>query len=332
LENSLKEITVERDRLSSALEKEKGNVVRLTAEIASMASIAKASSEDERVQAFAERQALFEKERAKLLQDLEEAIQERDGLSAKLAASPRTIPATVAPSLTASATGDEGDLDSAIARSIVNELELAREILTKENEDLRDEKARLAGRLEELETMNSNLKEQLNEAASHPAQKKSFFSRASVMMSPPTLSAPSSSTLVDGQTSLPTRSEILATKYAELDGQMKDLTKQKEELVERIMNLTNDNNNKDIEMRKMKRQIADVNEKIEAMSLLAEQTSAIKIKLARRLDTLVQENTTLKQSLSEKEDQLAAMTDVSRVLNDELMNKSLLSPQSERII
>ena len=54
---------------------------------------------------------------------------------------------------------------------------------------------------------------------------------------------------------------------------------------------------------------------------LAEQTSGVKIALARRLESLILENKALKQNISELNDQLAASMDISRVLNDELEGK-----------
>jgi len=84
------------------------------------------------------------------------------------------------------------------------------------------------------------------------------------------------------------------------------------------MNATNESNNKDSMIRKLSKEIADLKEKADAMDQLAEQTSGVKIALARRLETLIMENKALKQNLSELQDQLAASQDISRVLNEEL--------------
>ena len=88
--------------------------------------------------------------------------------------------------------------------------------------------------------------------------------------------------------------------------------------LEQLMNATNESNNKDSMIRKLSKEIADLKEKADAMDQLAEQTSGVKIALARRLETLIMENKALKQNLSELQDQLAASQDISRVLNEEL--------------
>ena len=51
---------------------------------------------------------------------------------------------------------------------------------------------------------------------------------------------------------------------------------------------------------RLKRALVELNEKVESMNQLVERTADIKLKLAKRLDALIQENVKLKYSVAEK--------------------------------
>ncbi|KAH9245911.1 hypothetical protein BASA81_016551, partial [Batrachochytrium salamandrivorans] len=258
----------------------------------------------------------LETERARLLQELKVVEKERDDVKQQFA-----LHKVMAHSKSSSV-GGGADLDLQIAKSSLEELSLSRDLMIKEKDDLVEENAKLKQRVEELVVLEEALKSKITDLTAAPARNR-FFSRAPAAV-------PSLVGSVGGAATAAGNGDVanaaLTSRIKELEAEYVQVKKQKEDLLSRTMHLMSEMANKEIDMKKQKRSISDLEEKIDAMSLLAEQTSAIKIKLARRLDSLVQENHRLLQSLQESEDQLAAMVEVTKVLNTELQRKEAPAP------
>lgn len=91
--------------------------------------------------------------------------------------------------------------------------------------------------------------------------------------SPPPLSSP-----------LNNKDQLLNKRVKELEAEIVDLNVHKNTIIENLMNTTNECNLKDAEIRQLKRSMLDLTEKIESMASLAEQTSGVKVALARRVE------------------------------------------------
>ena len=309
LEGKLASMKQERDKMKQGAQQREAEVARLTSERDKLLESLK--SEDQAA-ALVARELEFDAERAGLKQEITKLTTELETLKR-----------------TGSTLGLQvEDLDVQILKSSLEEATLERDVLSKENDGLQDEVKKLRVRVEELNTVESSLRTQVEELSSSlklatQSKSRSFFSRAPAAV--PTSPMITTNGSLDNAS---LRADTLATKLNEVEAELTQVKKQKDTLLEKMMHVANESNTKEVELKKQKRMINDLNEKIEAMSLLAEQTSAIKIKLARRLDSLVVENHTLTQSLDEAKDQLAAMQEVSRVLNEELQRTQQDSQQN----
>jgi hypothetical protein len=114
------------------------------------------------------------------------------------------------------------------------------------------------------------------------------------------------------------REEVLAGRVQQLEKVSAELVDAKNRLTERLMEVTNDSNVKELFMRKQAQKMQELNDKVHDMEATSEQTASTKIIMARRLESLNQENKALKLTIDDLQDQVAVSKDVSKFLNSEL--------------
>jgi len=202
--------------------------------------------------------------------------------------------------------------------------------------------AKLELRIEELEGANAALRQSLSET--HDAETNGNGGAMAAMAMTAGSTSPASQQQQQRKQSAASKlfdklSPMVPTREGQLLAQIRQLQRDREEseasrlkAVKQVMDAANESNDKDNVIHQLKREVLNLKEKADAMDELTQQTSEVKIKLARRLEVLILENKALKHSVAELNDQLEATKGISALLNAELQAKESTpsSPLEER--